>query len=231
MDDPIGWLNKMKGLILYYTEEKCINVEESFWILLPPTGKAYLPSWYALHIHVSLSLSLFIRVCYNHNAEQFARYKPTHLSPSTHFTPFTVFGLDLRRCFCFIQTTQWVPTKTTTTCSSWSSSETPASASPTSCPDSPETSSAWRPNPPSASNSPLEVSPLIASSSRHKSGTLQAKKGYIFFFHQSLSFEICMCDCVIFLLDVTFLLWSWWSWGHWSRYRWSIYLFILIEKC
>lgn len=224
MDDPIGWLNKMKGLILYYTEEKCINVEESFWILLPPTGKAYLPSSYTLHIHTFL----FIRVCFNHNAEQFARYKPTL------FIPFTVFGSNKHHHpligFCFIQT-QWVPTKTTITCSSWSSSEIRVLASPTSCPDSPETSSAWRPNPPSASNSPREASPLIASSSRHKSGTLQAKKGYIFFFHQSLSFEICMCDCVIFLLDVTFLLWSWWSWGHWSRYRWSIYLFILIEKC
>lgn len=187
MNDPIAWLNKMKGLILYYTEEKCINVEESFWILLPPTGKAYLPSSYTLHIHTFL----FIRVCFNHNAEQFARYKPTL------FIPFTVFGSNKHHHpligFCFIQT-QWVPTKTTITCSSWSSSEIRVLASPTSCPDSPETSSAWRPNPPSASNSPLEVSPLIASSSRHKSGTLQAKKGYIFF---SINRYLSRYACVI----------------------------------
>ena len=99
------------------------------------------------------------------------------------FIPFTVFGSNKHHHpligFCFIQT-QWVPTKTTITCSSWSSSEIRVLASPTSCPDSPETSSAWRPNPPSASNSPREASPLIASSSWHKSGTLQAKKGHTY---------------------------------------------------
>lgn len=144
-----------------------------------PSNSQSLPSSYTLHIHLSLSLS--IRVCYNHNAQQFTTYnKLTRLPPEINFLSFTI------HCFSFTQT-QWVPTKTMTTCSSSSLSVILPLESPTSCPDSRETSSAWKPNPPSASNSPPAASPSIANSSRLKSGTPPAKKGLTF-----CAFSICM---------------------------------------